>query len=164
MGVEFLFLKYIKKEEKYKIKFWEIHGFRLKHNSDFSKLLFLGKYKHFFSSFVGCAKNSFLKFFFDCVCQVNSFLTSNIVGLLSEALTIANLQNCTSRTWICSEPELMLSWIKFCSSDNQYNRVPPIYRTLGFRVVLKNQWFSSGKTQLLFRLTHSECCWIYCLC
>ena len=42
------------------------------------------------------------------------------LGLLSEILTIANLRHAASRIWTCAEPELRLSWMKLCRSDNHY--------------------------------------------
>ena len=47
-------------------------------------------------------------------------------GPLSEILNIANLRHATSRIWTCPGPEFCLCWVKFCSSDNQYNTAPLI--------------------------------------
>ena len=43
---------------------------------------------------------------------------------LSEILTTANLWHSASRVWTCPEPEFKLSWMKLCSSDNNYSTVP----------------------------------------
>ena len=45
-------------------------------------------------------------------------------GLLSEIVTITNLQHAKSRVWTCTEPEFRLSWMKLHSSDNHYNMAP----------------------------------------
>ena len=41
--------------------------------------------------------------------------------LLSEILTIANLQHATSRIRTCLELEVRDCWMKLCSSDNHYS-------------------------------------------
>ena len=57
-------------------------------------------------------------------------------GLLSEILTIANLQHAASRVWTCAEPEFRLSWMKLCSSDKHYNTAPVTSST--FQVTSSN--------------------------
>ena len=43
---------------------------------------------------------------------------------ISEILTIANLRHAVNKTWIYTEPEFSLFWMKLCSSDNHYTTVP----------------------------------------
>ena len=60
----------------------------------------------------------------NCFCgmaeQRKAFRIISSQGHLSEILTIANLRRAVSRIWTCSEPELRLCWMKFCSSDNHF--------------------------------------------
>ena len=44
--------------------------------------------------------------------------------LAETILSIVNLQHAASRIWTSAEPEFRLCWIKLCSSDNHYTRVP----------------------------------------
>ena len=50
-------------------------------------------------------------------------------GPLSKILTIANLRQAASRIWTCAEPEFRLCWMKLCSSDNHYTKVPLCHGT-----------------------------------
>ena len=53
---------------------------------------------------------------------------------LSEMLTIANLWHAACRIWTFAGPEFRLCWIKLCSSDNHYTRVP---QTSNWRYLLE---------------------------
>ena len=48
-------------------------------------------------------------------------------GPLPGILTLVNLRHAASRVWACTEPEFRLSWIKLCSRDNHYTKVPHFY-------------------------------------
>ena len=64
----------------------------------------------------------------NCLCGMvdrrKAFSLISSRDYLSKILTIENLRHALSSVWTCAEPEFKLSWMRLCSSDNQYTTAP----------------------------------------
>ena len=74
---------------------------------------------------------------------------------LPQLLTSTNLRYALNRNWTCGEPKLILYWLKLCSSDNHYTKMP---RKFKFIIFSENKIYVKSYNYLVIKFKTLKYC------